>query len=99
MNFKKQRLLYLFSITLSVLILSFAFPGLFDLMTRVTFAASGDLYTEDFEGYAVGTDPDYWFDTDARNRHPIAVLFAAQVQHLTSHGNSITTTMPTSGLW
>jgi len=28
-------------------------------------------------------------DTDARNRHPIAVLFAAQVQHLTSHGNSI----------
>ena len=67
MNYKKQRLFYLLSITLSVLILSFAFLGLFNISTWDTFAASGDLIAEDFEGYAAGSDPDNWFDTDVRN--------------------------------
>ena len=62
-----QRIFYLFCTTLSLLILSNNFPALFNITTSDAFAASPSPYTEDFEGYAIGADPDNWIDTDIRN--------------------------------
>ena len=56
---------YTFSTLLSIaILLSWLVSA---IQTRPTLAVSPDLYAEDFEGYAVGADPDNWFDTDIKN--------------------------------
>ena len=73
----KHRHFYLLIITSSVLIVSFTYPGLFNISPWSTIAASPDPYSEDYVGYTAISGPDDRLDTGASNKAVTATFVVA----------------------